>query len=47
MNSDLFPPLSLVIMLLESPHDRVPLKGVNVDWHACLNYLVGYKDFGA
>ncbi|PON40911.1 hypothetical protein PanWU01x14_293530, partial [Parasponia andersonii] len=43
MNSDLFSPSCLVIMLLESPYDRVPLKDMMMDWHACLDYLVGYK----
>ncbi|CAL0311446.1 unnamed protein product [Lupinus luteus] len=27
------------------PHDRVPLKEMKVDWHACLNNKVGFKGF--
>ncbi|KAF7831295.1 aconitate hydratase, cytoplasmic [Senna tora] len=28
------------------PHDRVPLKYMKVDWHACLDNKVGFKGFG-
>ncbi|KAM2523862.1 hypothetical protein PS1_030643 [Malus domestica] len=27
------------------PHDRVPLKDVKADWHACLDKKVGFKGF--
>ncbi|KAL9397581.1 hypothetical protein Peur_011834 [Populus x canadensis] len=27
------------------PHDRVPLKEMKADWHACLNNKVGFKGF--
>lgn len=27
------------------PHDRVPLKEMKADWHACLNNRVGFKGF--
>ncbi|KAG4403682.1 hypothetical protein GLYMA_01G162800v4 [Glycine max] len=27
------------------PHDRVPLREMKVDWHACLNNKVGFKGF--
>ncbi|KAM5546880.1 aconitate hydratase 1 [Rosa sericea] len=27
------------------PHDRVPLKEMKVDWHACLDNRVGFKGF--
>ncbi|XP_072955826.1 aconitate hydratase, cytoplasmic [Typha angustifolia] len=27
------------------PHDRVPLKGMKVDWHSCLDNQVGFKGF--
>ncbi|PON91974.1 Aconitase/Iron-responsive element-binding protein [Trema orientale] len=27
------------------PHDRVPLKDMKVDWHACLDNRVGFKGF--
>ncbi|XP_021287798.1 aconitate hydratase, cytoplasmic-like isoform X2 [Herrania umbratica] len=27
------------------PHDRVPLKDMKADWHACLNKNVGFKGF--
>ncbi|XP_010266897.1 PREDICTED: aconitate hydratase 1 [Nelumbo nucifera] len=27
------------------PHDRVPLKEMKVDWHACLDNKVGFKGF--
>ncbi|XP_021822858.1 aconitate hydratase, cytoplasmic [Prunus avium] len=27
------------------PHDRVPLKDMKVDWHACLDNKVGFKGF--
>lgn len=25
------------------PHDRVPLKDMKTDWHACLDNKVGFK----
>jgi len=25
------------------PHDRVPLKEMKADWHACLDNKVGFK----
>ncbi|XP_043688770.1 aconitate hydratase, cytoplasmic-like [Telopea speciosissima] len=28
------------------PHDRVPLKEMKADWHACLDNKVGFKGFG-
>ncbi|KAJ1389561.1 Aconitase/Iron-responsive element-binding protein 2 [Sesbania bispinosa] len=28
------------------PHDRVPLKDMKADWHACLDNKVGFKGFG-
>ncbi|KAG6637606.1 hypothetical protein CIPAW_11G190200 [Carya illinoinensis] len=28
------------------PHDRVPLKEMKADWHACLDNQVGFKGFG-
>ncbi|XP_040986200.1 aconitate hydratase, cytoplasmic-like [Juglans microcarpa x Juglans regia] len=28
------------------PHDRVPLKEMKADWHACLDKQVGFKGFG-
>ncbi|KAI4306110.1 hypothetical protein L6164_029418 [Bauhinia variegata] len=28
------------------PHDRVPLKDMKADWHACLDSKVGFKGYG-
>ncbi|KAF7815832.1 aconitate hydratase, cytoplasmic [Senna tora] len=28
------------------PHDRVPLKDMKADWHACLDNKLGFKGFG-
>ncbi|KAI4307994.1 hypothetical protein L6164_031114 [Bauhinia variegata] len=28
------------------PHDRVPLKDMKADWHACLDSKLGFKGFG-
>jgi hypothetical protein len=35
--------LSLFDLPSCSPHDRVPLKEMKSDWHACLDNEVGFK----
>lgn len=40
--SDDFDPTSQNLCFYR-PHDRVPLKEMKVDWHACLNNKVGFK----
>lgn len=33
----------MVPSLTIRPHDRVPLKEMKTDWHACLDNRVGFK----
>lgn len=37
------PKVSLLYFLFNRPHDRVPLKDMKADWHACLDNPVGFK----
>lgn len=34
---------NLYFCILNRPHDRVSLKEMKVDWHACLDNKVGFK----
>lgn len=39
-----FPPLKIFyLFILDRPHDRVPLKDMKADWHACLDNKLGFK----
>lgn len=31
------------ILFLVRPHDRVPVKEMKADWHACLDNKIGFK----
>lgn len=33
----------MVFLFLVRPHDRVPVKEMKADWHACLDNKIGFK----
>ena len=35
--------IHVLIIILNRPHDRVLLKEMKADWHACLDNKVGFK----
>lgn len=36
-------PSTLTVLVSHRPNDRVPLKDMKDDWHACLNNKLGFK----